>query len=125
MNMCKSFILAALCAMLLGAPALVLASPRVASAASTGHHGGLRSMLRNLELTPQQEDQIKSLVQAYRQAHPRGSQPDPAARKQLRDQILSLLTPEQRAQLEQEMQQRRDNHGDQGQAPNPSPTPEP
>jgi len=116
--------LAALCAMLVGTPALVLANPGAGTSAPIAqHHGRLRSMLSKLNLTSQQEDQIKSLIATYRQAHPQGSQPDPAARKQLREQILGVLTPEQRAQLEQEQQQWRADHEGQGQGPNPSPSP--
>jgi len=124
MNIRGSFILAALCAILLGAPTLALANPGPGSSApSAQHRGHFRSMLRQLNLTQQQEDQIRSLMEAYRQAHPQGSQPDPAARTQLREQILAVLTPAQRTQLEQEMQQWRADHQSQGQGPNPSPSP--
>jgi Spy/CpxP family protein refolding chaperone len=126
MNSCKSLVLVALCAILLGAPALALANPWQGASASSGEHRGRwASMFSKLDLTPQQEDQIKSLIEAYRQAHPQGSQPDPAARKQLQEQIFAVLTPDQRAQLEQEEQQWRDDHGGRGQGADPSPSPEP
>jgi Spy/CpxP family protein refolding chaperone len=126
MNSSKIAVLVALCAMLLGAPTLALADPSTStSSQSAGHRGGWGSMLKNLDLTTQQQDQIKSLIEAYRQAHPQGSQPDRAERKQLREQILALLTPEQRAQLEQEEQQRRDERQGQGQGPDSSPPPSP
>ncbi|HET9031105.1 MAG TPA: hypothetical protein VFN49_13115 [Candidatus Aquilonibacter sp.] len=66
-----------------------------------GHHhrGGMMHRFKDLNLSDQQKQQIKSLMQQFRQAHPRGSQPDPAARKQLHSQILSVLTPQQQAQL--------------------------
>jgi Spy/CpxP family protein refolding chaperone len=131
----KSFILSSLCAMLLAAPTLALAHTWQGTPTQGGEHrGDWASMFKNLDLTPQQEDQIKSLIEAYREAHPQGSQPDQAAREQLREEILAVLTPEQRAQLEQEMQQWRDEHGGQqsgddrggrGQGAYPSPTPEP
>ncbi|HTX56246.1 MAG TPA: hypothetical protein VMD47_04000 [Candidatus Acidoferrales bacterium] len=60
-----------------------------------------------LHLTDAQRTQIQTLRQNYRQAHPKGSAPDPAARKQLRRQILAVLTPDQRAQLRAQAQQRR------------------
>lgn len=62
---------------------------------------GDRMMRRfsDLNLTDAQKSQIQTLTQNYRQAHPRGSAPDPDARKQLRRQILGVLTPDQRAQL--------------------------
>ncbi len=59
-------------------------------------------MLKTLDLSQQQQNQIKTLVTNYKQAHPKGSQPDDAARKQLRDQVLAVLTPAQRTKLEQE-----------------------
>ncbi|HXW76369.1 MAG TPA: hypothetical protein VEJ20_03075 [Candidatus Eremiobacteraceae bacterium] len=126
MNVYKSLILVALSAMLLATPALALADPPASvPAPSAGHHGGWGSMLRALDLTPQQRLQIKSLVEAYREAHPQGSQPDEAARKQLREQILALLTPEQRTQFEQELRQRREDHEGQGQGTAPSPSSSP
>ena len=61
-------------------------------------------MLRNLNLSQQQQAQIKTLITSYKQAHPQGSQPDSAARAQLKQQILAVLTPDQRAKLEAEKQ---------------------
>ena len=80
------------------------------------------AMLRMLDLSQQQQDQLKTLLQNYRAAHPRGSQPDPAARRQLRDQIFALLTPEQRTKLRAEMQAWRSQHSGSA-APTPAPTP--
>lgn len=67
------------------------------------HHGPNR--MASLNLTPQQKAQIKQIHDQYRAAHPCGSQPDPAARKQMRQQIMNVLTPQQRQQLQQEMSQ--------------------
>lgn len=124
--------------------AAALAAPIVASAQSTPsqnepttpqgqrHHGGFRWMreLRSLNLTAQQQSQIKQLMDQYRQAHPRGSAPDPQAREQLRSQITAILTPAQQAQLKTQMQQARARFGgergrdrDQNPAPSPSPLP--
>jgi Spy/CpxP family protein refolding chaperone len=74
------------------------------------HRGGFMRMFRNLNLSDQQKSQIRTIMQQYRQAHPQGSQPDPQARKQMRDQIMNLLTPQQRTQFQQEMQQMRAQH---------------
>jgi Spy/CpxP family protein refolding chaperone len=65
-------------------------------------HGG---PMANLNLSDQQRSQIRQLMMQFRQSHPRGSAPDMPAREQLHQQILSVLTPEQRTQLEQERQQ--------------------
>jgi Spy/CpxP family protein refolding chaperone len=80
----------------------------------------------DLNLTDQQKSQIQTLMQNYRQAHPRGSTPDPAARKQLHDQINAILTPDQQAKLKADEAQFRAQH--QGNAttnapPAPSATP--
>jgi Spy/CpxP family protein refolding chaperone len=56
-----------------------------------------------LNLTDQQRTQIHGLMQQYRQAHPRGTASDPQAREQLHQQILNILTPQQRAQLSQSL----------------------
>jgi Spy/CpxP family protein refolding chaperone len=121
----KLFLLAALSVALLGAPALAYGNSPSGSppsgygasgaAPSDTHHRGGFDWMKNLDLTPQQQDQIKALIQAYRQDHPEGSPPDAAARQQLRQEILAVLTPSQRAQLEQEIQQWRAEHADQGQ----------
>jgi Spy/CpxP family protein refolding chaperone len=66
----------------------------------TGEHH--RSLLAGLNLTPAQKAQIKQIRQQYRAAHPCGSPPDRAARAQMRQQILNVLTPAQRAQLQAE-----------------------
>lgn len=76
-------------------------------------------MLRTLDLSQQQQAQIKTLFTTYRQAHPKGSQSDPAARQQLRDQILAVLTPAQRTKLEQEKQAWQKKH------PSPAPSASP
>ena len=76
-------------------------------------------MVQTLGLSQQQQGQIKTLMANYKQAHPKGSQPDPAARAQLRNQILAVLTPEQRAKFEQERQNWRKQH------PRPAPSASP
>jgi Spy/CpxP family protein refolding chaperone len=129
----KPLLIAALCALSLGAPALALAQGgMISDATQTGppsgqatsgpykhHHHGMSAMLRSLDLSQQQQAQIKTLFSTYRQAHPEGSQPDPAARQQLRAQILAVLTPAQRAKLEQEKQAWHKQH------PSPAPSSSP
>ena len=62
-------------------------------------HNGTMGRFARLNLTDQQRTQIRQLTQQYRQAHPWGSASDPQAREELHQQILNVLTPEQRAQL--------------------------
>ena len=85
----------------------------------TQSHGD-RMMHRfdNLNLSDAQRSQIQTLMQNYRQAHPKGSAPDPDARKALRQQIEAVLTPDQRAQLKSEFRHHR-------QPPAPQATPNP
>ncbi|HZV78663.1 MAG TPA: hypothetical protein VFF60_03510 [Candidatus Binatus sp.] len=130
----KPFLVAALCALSLAAPALVLAdsasgsnsnpsttnSQPGATPGSYRHHG-MGAMLKSLNLTPQQQEQIKTLINNYKQAHPEGSQPDPAAKQQLHQQILNVLTPEQRTKLEQEKAQWKQHHVEQGSESSPAP----
>lgn len=73
------------------------------------HHrgGGWMREVRKLNLSSQQQSQIRQLMQNFRAAHPRGSEPDPQARQQLHAQILRVLTPQQQAQLKADMQQMR------------------
>lgn len=55
--------------------------------------------MANLNLSQQQRTEIHALIAQFRQTHPQGSAFDPQARKKLRDEILSILTAQQRAQL--------------------------
>ena len=57
--------------------------------------------LLGVDLTDRQRAQIHQLIAQFRQAHPPGSAVDPQAKATLHQQILNLLTPQQRAQLEQ------------------------
>jgi Spy/CpxP family protein refolding chaperone len=63
--------------------------------------------LQGIDLSDSQRTQIRSLMQQYRQAHPKGSQPDPQARKALRAQIMAVLTPDQQSRLTSNLQQMR------------------
>jgi Spy/CpxP family protein refolding chaperone len=57
-------------------------------------------------------------MQNFRQSH-QGQRPDAQARQQLRDQIMNVLTPQQRSQYEADMQKMRRHR------PEPQPTPQP
>ena len=84
------------------------------------HRGGPHmNPMSSLNLTPAQKAQIKQIHEQYRAAHPCGSPPDPAARRAMRQQVLNVLTPALRAQLQSEMQARR------GGAAYPASTPQP
>ena len=63
------------------------------------HHGGGHNPLAGLNLSPAQKAQIKSIHESFRAAHPCGSPATPAQRQQMRQQVLNVLTPQQRAQL--------------------------
>lgn len=102
-----------------------------------GHRGGrhgFMGMLRGVNLSDGQKTQIQQIVQQFRQSHPRDAQTDPQARRQafeqLRQQVMNVLTPQQRAQVQQNMQQMRqereqrgDGDGDAAPAPQPSDAP--
>jgi Spy/CpxP family protein refolding chaperone len=85
------------------------------------HHGGMMHMLRDLNLSDQQKTQIQQIMQQYRQSHTQGERPDPQAREQLRNQIMNVLTPQQRTQLQAKMQSMRG----QGERAEPQSTPQP
>jgi Spy/CpxP family protein refolding chaperone len=124
----QATVLAGLIAAGLALPAVAQdQQPPAAPAQSQQQHGD-RMMHRfdDLNLSDQQKSQIQTLLQNYRQAHPRGSAPDPDARKQLRDQINAVLTPDQQAKLKADEEKFRAEH--QGNAmrnvpPAPSATP--
>ena len=86
------------------------------------HRGFFMQALRSVGLSDQQKTQIQQLVAQYRQAHPAGSARDPQARKQLRDQILGVLTPQQQTELKAKLAQLRAQRRA-TLVPQPSPTP--
>lgn len=127
------FLLSGALAVAIGLPIVGCAQQAPAQsqpAASPGayghHHGGMR-WLQGVNLTDQQKQQIQTLTQQYRQAHPRGSSPDPQAREQLRTQVMNVLTPAQRAQVQKNMQNMKSEREEKGngEAPPSSPSPSP
>jgi len=119
--------LAGLLAAGLAVPALAQNQPQPPPPAAQSQHGDwMMRRFSDLNLTDSQKSQIQSLMQNYRQAHPRGSAPDPDARKQLREQINALLTPDQQAQLkadEAKMRARRQGNDTSNVPPAPAATP--
>lgn len=84
-------------------------------------------ILQSLNLTPDQNQQIQALVNQYHQSHPPGSAPDPDAMRTIRQQVMQILTPAQRQQLQTQLQQMREQRSQQrGQVvPQASPSPVP
>ena len=117
MNLIKPLIAGAL-AVSLGLPLVACAQEAPANAPAPAgarhHHGMGMRMFKNLNLTQDQQTKIKSIMEQYRQAHPPGSTPDPQARKQMRQQIDAILTPQQQDQLKAQRAKMR---------PDPAPTP--
>lgn len=116
----------------LAATAQTTPSTQPAAGAAEGHHhhrGGFGGRaLKGITLSDAQKAQMKQIRETYRAAHPEGSTPDPSARKAMREQMLGVLTADQRAQYEanvKQMRNERKNEPPQGGpfAPNPSPTP--
>jgi Spy/CpxP family protein refolding chaperone len=99
-----------------------------ASQGAYGHHRGGMRWMQGLNLSDQQKQQIQTLMQQYRQAHPRGSQPDPQARQQLQQQVMNVLTPQQRQQAQANMEKMKQEHKERGEengSPAASPSPAP
>ena len=63
--------------------------------------------MRKLNLSSQQQAQIKQIVTQFRQTHPRGTEPSVQDRQQLHQQIMNVLTPAQQAQFKADMQRER------------------
>jgi len=63
--------------------------------------------MRKLNLSSQQQAQIKQIVTQFRQTHPRGTEPSAQDRQQLHQQIMNVLTPAQQAQFKADMQRER------------------
>ena len=74
--------------------------------------------LGNLNLSGDQQQRIQSMINVYSQAHPQGSPRDPQASRELRRQIMSVLSSDQQnqyhAQMRALMQQRRGQTQQQG-----------
>lgn len=131
----QNVLLTAAFAAALAVPVAGSAQSQPANTTATGqtarHRGGMMRVMRDLNLSAAQQAQIRQIQTQFRQAHPRGSAPDPQARKQMRSQIMNVLTPQQRQQLRANIRRfRRRAHRDGDRrggafAPSPTPTPTP
>ncbi|MDQ2866026.1 MAG: hypothetical protein M3R51_07340 [Candidatus Eremiobacteraeota bacterium] len=84
-----------------GASAQTTPIAPVSAPASCGEHRGSgHNPMRRIRLTPAQHAQIKQIRESFRSQYPCGSKPPRQARTQMRNQILNILTPAQRAQYE-------------------------
>ena len=90
-------------------------------------HGGFGFMreMRSLNLSAQQQSQIKQLMAQYRQSHPRGSAPDPQARKDLRAKVMAVLTPAQQQKLKADQAKRKAEFRGERHRNRPEPSPSP
>lgn len=107
----------------------VAAPPAAQGLRNPGQHAYNKWMKRlaPIGLSAQQQQQAENLLGHYAQTHPAGSPRDPQGARALRDQIFSMLTPDQQARLNQELAQIRAEHRarrlqmqQQGQAPPPA-----
>ena len=89
----------------------VLAAPAAQGEHHRGGHGHMMKMLSELNLTADQQSKIDGYVAASKTAN--ANRTDPQVRhanmKALRDQIVSVLTPDQKTQLEAKMKAARQN----------------
>jgi Spy/CpxP family protein refolding chaperone len=115
----QATVLAGLMAAGLSLPAIAQVQQQPAPPAHSQHGDRMMRRFSDLNLSDQQKSQIKTLMQSYRQSHPKGSAPDPDGRKQLRSQIDAVLTPDQRVQLQNDEAKFRAQH--QGSAMNNAP----
>ncbi|MDQ2872599.1 MAG: hypothetical protein M3R35_05680 [Candidatus Eremiobacteraeota bacterium] len=115
MNLSRIILLPAALGMALAIPAIGFAQVAPAAPAQNAptttaplhrHHHGARWMraMHGIALSTSQKQQIKQLMTSYRQSHPKGSAPDKQSREQMRAQVLNVLTPSQRAQYQQNLQ---------------------
>jgi Spy/CpxP family protein refolding chaperone len=133
MNISRS-ILAGAAALAIALPLAVSAQTTTAAPATNATHahahggGGLnRRAMNGINLSDAQKQQLLQLRTAYKQAHPKGSTPDPASRKALREQMLNVLTTDQRTQYEANVKQARESRQNEVNPGGPfaSPTPAP
>jgi hypothetical protein len=84
-------------------------APQVAPAPR--HHGNRwMRLMSTLNLSPDQQQQVQNAIGQWAQSHPAGSPRDPQGARALRQQIFGILSPQQQAQLQQEIMQARQAH---------------
>ncbi|MBV8148496.1 MAG: hypothetical protein JO092_05340 [Candidatus Eremiobacteraeota bacterium] len=85
-------------------PAQGQPQPSASTPRANGHiYRRWSQLLSGINLSNQQHDQIQGLLDQYSQAHPLGSTPDRQAARALRQQIFSVLTPDQQTQVRQQI----------------------
>ena len=115
--------------LLSAAAAVAISLPFAVSAQQTptihhAHHVNyFRSGLNSVGLSATQHQQIRSLYQNFRSQHPKGTKPGKAAMKQLREQIIAVLTPQQKQQLHAYIRSHRGANRTPGAAGSPLPNP--
>jgi Spy/CpxP family protein refolding chaperone len=118
MTIMRKLIVPAALAVAAALPLAAFAAPQAAATAPAAAHWKghqHRGFFAALHLSASQKTQIKQLMRQFRQNHPKGSPRDPAARKQLRAQIMNVLTPQQRTQLAQMRKMRKERRERNGQ----------
>src|SRR5579883_2259767 len=60
-----------------------------------------------LNLSGDQQQRMQSIIDQYSQTHPEGSPRDPQANRELRRQLMGVLSPDQQNQFRQQMRARR------------------
>jgi Spy/CpxP family protein refolding chaperone len=123
-------LLPAVLGLALAAPVAVFAQQAVpaagqfGAAAGTHHRGGMmRGLLRGVQLSDTQRSQIKQILGQFRTSH-QGSRPTPQERQQLRQRIMRVLTPQQRAQAQANIQRMRERRAERENGENASPSPQ-
>ena len=83
------------------------------------HHGNpYMRALRSLNLSDSQKSQLRSIMQSYRQKNQGVDRTTRrASMRQMRSDIMNVLTPSQRTQLQTRMQQMRQQYGQNPQNP--------
>jgi Spy/CpxP family protein refolding chaperone len=79
------------------------ASPAPDMAAPHHHRNKMMAALSELNLSDDQKAKIKGFMTSFREAHDSAT---PETRKQLREQVEGVLTPDQRGQFEAQMKHR-------------------
>lgn len=89
------------------------------------HHHGMGRFLRELNLTDAQKAQIKQIEQNAHAQFKGQQNVDPAARRaamqKMHADVEAVLTPQQRAQLQQKMQQWKSEHQSEKREGSPAP----
>jgi hypothetical protein len=66
--------------------------------------------LGSLNLSSDQQQRVQSLIDRYSQDHPEGSPRDPQASRELRKQIMGVMSSDQQNQYRQQMHNRHGHH---------------